>query len=59
MAVISLENRHAHYSICEKRFPKAVIFYAKRFIKAIGPFVVPVLTGTCGFVTASISPKSL
>ena len=27
------------------------------FIKIIAPFVVPVLTGTCSFVAASIPPK--
>ena len=32
-------------------------FGARRLIKVIAPFVVPVLTGTCGFVAASIPPK--
>ena len=34
-----------------------MIFCARRFIQVIAPFVVPVLTETCGFV-ASIPPKS-
>ena len=43
--------------IAADHYPEeAVSFYAKRFIKVIA-FVVPVLTGTCGFVAASIPPK--
>ena len=34
-----------------------LIFCDRRFIKVIALFVVPVLTGTCGFVAASIPPK--
>ena len=36
---------------------KAVIFCARRFIQVIAPFVVPVLTGTCGLIADSIPPK--
>ena len=36
---------------------EAVSFCDGRFIKVIASFVVPVLTGTCGFVAAAIPPK--
>ena len=36
---------------------EAVIFCVRWFIQIIAPFVVPVLTGICGFVAASIPPK--
>ena len=49
-----LENEIVQHN---NRPGEAVIFCDRRFIQVIAPFVVPVLTGTCGFVAASISPK--
>ena len=49
-----LENEIVQH---KNRPGEAVFFCDRRCIQVIAPFVVPVLTGTCGFVAASISPK--